>query len=350
MSIQTPSENNSSEIKHQSDEELTKAADAIGNLWSHVAAPVLKNTIKAFNQLCSSAVKIPITYLEGIESEIRAASEARVNIISASGKQIEEQIQVDPEFAKVAIQKYGSKIIREQINLDKVCKVAATQLQEQAMLPSNNSQTAKEIPPIDDDWLNSFEKEASQKSTEEMQLLFGRILASEINQPSSFSIKTVKLIGQLDSRTANLFRLLCSLSISLRLSDNNIIDARVLSLGGNAASNSLQNYGLNFDQLNVLQEYGLIISDFNSYMDYSMCVAIGKTVALPLKYQNRDWALVPSAERTIGQELRLDGVALSRSGKELLKIVDIETNDLFTDAIKDFFQKRNLSMVEITNK
>jgi hypothetical protein len=115
-------------------------------------------------------------------------------------------------------------------------------------------------------------------------------------------------------------------------------------------SNSLQNYGLNFDQLNVLQEYGLIISDFNSYMDYNMCVAIGKTVALPLKYQNRDWGLVPSAERTIGQELRLDGVALSRSGKELLKIVDIETNDLFTDAIKDFFQKRNLSMVEITNK
>ncbi len=50
MSIQTPSENNSSEIKHQSDEELTKAADAIGNLWSHVAAPVLKNTIKAFNR------------------------------------------------------------------------------------------------------------------------------------------------------------------------------------------------------------------------------------------------------------------------------------------------------------
>jgi hypothetical protein len=349
MSIQTPSENNSSKIERQSDEELTQAVDAIGNLWSHVAAPVLKNASKAFNQLCSTLTKIPVAYIEGFESEVRATSEARVNIISASGKQIEEQIQVDPEFAKVAIQKYGSKIIREQINLDNVCKVAATQLQAEAKLPINNSQTPREIPAIDDDWLNSFEKEASQKSTEEMQLLFGRILASEINQPSSFSIKTVKLIGQLDSRAANLFRLLCSLSISLSFGDNNIIDARVLSLGGNAGSNSLQNYGLNFDQLNVLQEYGLIISDFNSYMNYGVSVAIGETVPFPLKYQNRYWGLVPSAERTADQELRLNGVALSRSGKELLKIVDIETNDLFTAAIKDFFQKQNLLMVEITN-
>ena len=348
MNIQTSSENNSSKIEHQSDEELTKATEAIGNLWSHVAAPVLKNTIKAFNQLCSAAIKIPIACIEGFESEIRAESEARVNIISATGKQIEEQINVDTEFAKVAIQKYGSKIIREQINIDKVCKVAAGQLQSEATLHSNNNQTTKEIPAIDDDWLNSFEKEASQKSTEEMQLLFGRILAGEISQPSSFSIKTVKLIGQLDSRTANLFRLLCSLSISLR-DANNIIDARVLSIGGNAASNSLQNYGLNFDKLNVLQEYGLIISDYNSYMNYGMCVAIGETVLFPLKYQNRDWGLVPSTERTIGEELRLHGVALSRSGKELLKIVDIETNDLFTVAVKDFFQKQNLSMVEITN-
>lgn len=349
MSIQTPSENNSSNIELQSDEELTQAVDAIGNLWSHVAAPVLKNASKAFSQLCSALTKIPVAYIEGIESEIRAASEARVNIISAIGKQTEEQIQVDPEFAKAAIQKYGSKIIREQRNLDKVCKVAATQLQAEATLSSNSTQTAKEIPPIDDDWLNSFEKEASQKSTEEMQLLFGRILAGEISQPSSFSIKTVKLIGQLDSRTANLFRLLCSLSISLR-GTNNIIDARVLSLGGNAASNSLLKFGLGFDQLNVLQEYGLIISDYNSYMNYGCCVAIGKTVLFPLKYQNRDWGLFPPTERNIGQELPLHGVALSRSGKELLKIVDIETNDSFTAAIKDFFQKQNLSMVEITNQ
>ena len=78
MSIQTPSENNTSKIERQSDEELTKAADAIGNLWSHVASPVLKNAIKAFSQLCSSATKIPVAYMEGFESEIRATSEKRL--------------------------------------------------------------------------------------------------------------------------------------------------------------------------------------------------------------------------------------------------------------------------------
>ena len=119
------------------------------------------------------------------------------------------------------------------------------------------SESSKEAAPISDDWLNAFETEAARMSSAQMQRLFGKILAGEIQRPSSFSIKTIKLMSQLDNQAAALFRQLCSLSVSIRIPNTQMIyDVRVASMG-NAALNSLQQYGLTFDSLNVLQEYAL---------------------------------------------------------------------------------------------
>ena len=52
--------------------------------------------------------------------------------------------------------------------------------------------------PISEDWFNIFEKEASQKSSEEMQRRFAQVLAGEIEKPGSHSIKAVKALGDMD--------------------------------------------------------------------------------------------------------------------------------------------------------
>src|SRR5258705_13301622 len=99
-----------------------------------------------------------------------------------------------------------------------------------------------EPPPISEDWLNAFESEAAQLSSEQMQRLFGKILAGEIRRPTSYSIKTLKLMAQLDNQAATLFKRFCSLSISLRgPRTNQIIDARVVSMG-RPGQNSLQQH------------------------------------------------------------------------------------------------------------
>lgn len=312
-----------------------------------IPAPIRKNAFKAFAQLCTATIDIPVAYLEGIAAEKRAETQGRVKIISTGADQIASQMNVDPEYARAAVKKYGQKIVREQVNLDQVSEVAANQIRQDATLLVGEQATASETAPINDDWLNHFAKEASQKSTEEMQLLFGRILAGEIQRPSSFSIKTLKLLGELDTRAAALFRQLCSLCVALK-AGNILIDARVASLGGNANSNSLQSYGLSFDQLNVLHEYGLIIPDYNSYMDYRPCIADqALKVRIPFKYQNRDWGLIASSDRPTDQELRLHGVALSRSGKELTKIVEIGPAEEYTSGLHEYFEKQSLRMVEI---
>ncbi|MBW4528175.1 MAG: DUF2806 domain-containing protein [Phormidium tanganyikae FI6-MK23] len=329
------------------------AQDTVTNLMtgSSIPAPVRRNAFKAFGQLCTAAIDIPVSHLEGIAAEKRAETQARVKLIDIGADQIAQQMEMPAEYARAAVKKYGQKIIREQANLDMVSEIAARQIQQQAVLPKPEFDATAEVPPINEDWLNNFEKQASQKSTEEMQILFGRILAGEIQKPSSFSIKTVNLLGELDSGVAALFMQLCSLCVCLKAEDH-YVDARVMSLAGNAASNALRNYGLNFDQLNILQEHDLIISDYNSYFDYRMCVArkaggVSNLVAFPFHYQNKDYAFLPIGERSEDQALQLYGVALSKSGKELLRIIEIQPSEDYTRALTDYFVRQNLQMIEI---
>lgn len=340
---------NSIESENSENSALSVVTDTVTDLiiGTTIPAPIRKNVFKAFDRLCSATIDIPVAYLEGKSAERRAETQARIKLIVTGGDQIAKQMDVEPEYAQSAVKKYGQKILREQINIDKTCDVAAEQIKQDAHNSKAEPGVNEEVPPIDDDWLNSFEKEAGLKSSEEMQLLFGRILAGEIQKPSSFSIKTVKLLAGLDNYVAELFQHFCSLCVSLQL-HNTVLDARVLSLGGNAGSNSLKDYELNFDQLNLLHEYGLIIPDYNSWFDYKLCVVNeNQQVLLYFIYQNQNWGFIPINNRSNDQELRFHGVALSRSGKELLNIVDIQTDEKYTTALQEYFKSLNLQMTEV---
>ena len=185
-----------------------------------------------------------------------------------------------------------------------------------------------------------------------MQLLFGKILAGEIRRPSSFSIKAVKIMGEIDTVVANLFKRLCSMCIVMRIPDTDqIVDARVVSLSGNAENNSLREYGLSFYELNILHEYGLIISDYNSYMNVRVLVA-GRSPEnrLVMSYQNTYWDMLSEVDRKDGQELNLHGVALSQAGRELLNIVEVEPVENYTNDLVEFLAKKKIKMVPISEE
>ena len=174
-------------------------------------------------------------------------------------------MQTDPEYARIAVQKFGHRVLREQVNLDMISQRAASEIQDAGDSIGQSSEESSDE--INDDWLNAFEVEARQKSTEEMQALFGKILAGEITRPGSFSTRTIKILGSLDQNVANHFVKLCSMCVSTGFDD-----VRVPSLGGNAGSNALQEYGMNFATLNLLNEHGLIISDYNSWWEFTPCI------------------------------------------------------------------------------
>ena len=351
---QTQFDETKSDLPSTTDEAVNPALDAATELVldSTIPAPIRRNVFKALDRLGSALIDIPVGALERRSAEKRSESEARIKITEAVNAQIVQQIKVDPEFPQRASNTFAKKILREQFNLEKTLGFATDILKRKKYDNSANQQADPETEQsIDDDWFNIFEKEASQKSSKDMQLRFGRVLAGEIEKPGSYSIKAVKLLGELDQNTAALFKSLCSACVVLeRHYDQHILDIRVSSLGGNAGQNVLGKYGLGFDQLNILNEYNLIISDYNSQFPYYSSIVDERSMGSPFWHQGRYWILepLPKWDRSQWLQFKLSGVAFSRVGRELFYIVDQDPLPKYTQELNNFFSKQNLAMVEVS--
>ncbi|PIF74402.1 uncharacterized protein DUF2806 [Variovorax sp. 54] len=337
MSEQEPNKIVSTEPDEESST-LSVIVGAIGDYLGDIPAVIKKNIGKAFGQL----MKIPGAWIDGTAAEIKAHSEARVALTKATAKSIAKKIDIDDSIAVIAAETHASKILRQTVNTAKVLQHAASDIKRDPP-PADQA-----ISDITDDWLNAFEQEAVNMSSEQMQKLFGKILAGEIRRPTTYSIRTVKLMAQLDNRAAELFRNLCSSALTLQLGPD-VQDSRVVAVAGSAASNGLQKYGLSFSDLNILFEYGLIINDYNSYMPYQFAIVEENKIRLPFRYMNSHFGLKPMKEMSQEQKqaFRLNGVALSRAGMELINIVDIEENLNYTAALREHMTAQGFEIVPV---
>ena len=273
-----------------------------------------------------------------LQTIANAQADARERLTSSN-----TAIRGELTIAETVNQRIQFQEEKRQGNIGAVVRQAAAQL------------GGKDVPDHepDHDWTARFFNEIQDVSSGDMQTLWAKVLAGEVERPGSTSIKTLSILKNLDRVSAALFRTLCSACVSIRLDENQFIDARVPSLGSNAASNGLQEYGLDFGNLNVLNEHGLIISDYNSWFDCRACVGVfsdeakPKIVRYPFSFQGRYWVLLPTAKRTVNRDFKLSGVALTCSGQELSVIVDLEPMDKYAQALMKFFKAKHLQMTEL---
>ena len=206
---------------------------------------------------------------------------------------------------------------------------------------------------VDHDWTARFFSDVQDVSSEEMQKLWGKILAGEVERPGNTSIKTLGILKNLDKAVASLFRKLCSSCVSIRPDGMSFMDARVPSLGGEAGNNALSDYGLSYGNLNVLNEHGLIVSDYNSWYDIRATIGIAPVgappalIRIPFSFQGKYWILVPTSQRDLNKELRLSGVALTKSGQELSRVVELEAAGKYALDLRAYFKKNGLTMTEV---
>ena len=269
-----------------------------------------------------------------------AQSDARAALASTGSN-----VQVEVDIAETIRQRIQFQEEKRHGNIGSIVDQTAEQLGD------------KEVPDQepDHDWTARFFDYIQDVSSEEMRLLWAKVLAGEIEQPGSVSIRALSILRNLDQAGAKLFQVLCSACITLAPDGLHILDARVPSLGRNAGENSLGEFGLPFGNLNILNEHGLIISDYNSRYDMRMCIGIPASgsdkslsmIRVPFGFQERHWVLTPSAQKTMGAEFSIFGVALTQAGKELSKIIECDEMPEYRAALADFFASRNLIMTEV---
>lgn len=321
--------------------------DLITDAVIPIPAPVRRNLLKAIQQICSAAIDIPVAYFTGIADEKRAETAQRIKLINTSGEQIAQQMQIDPEYARTAVRKFGQRVLREQVNLDMIAQRTASEIWD-AVNSADQPILSESTETISDDWLNVFEAEGRLKSTEEAQAQFSKILAGEIQNPGSFSTRSIRILSSLDQIVANHFVTLCSLGIA------QFDEVRIPSMGGDAANNSLQEYGLGFGTLNLLNEHGLIISDYNSWREITPCRVLPgleqQAVGIPFRHQGRHWLLMPvsnNAKDVANKTIRVHGVALTQAGRELSSIVGIKPMNAYTERLAKYFERQGFRMTEV---
>lgn len=212
----------------------------------------------------------------------------------------------------------------------------------------------KEVPDIepDHDWTARFFNDVQDVSSEEMQVLWAKVLAGEVEQPGSTSIRALGILKYLDRTTAQLFAKFCSACVFITPEEGrDMLDARVPALEGKAASNSLESFGFSFTALNRLNEHGLIISDYDSWYDYKWSILQAtqefQYPGLPFHHQGQQWRLIPDSDWVPIQECIVAGPALSLSGRELSKVVKQEPMLQYTERLQAFFLAQKLQMKRV---
>lgn len=85
---------------------------------------------------------------------------------------------------------------REQQNVEAVCANAAEELQKETTVPDGKPEP---------EWVSRFFDISSGITSEELQYIWGRILAGEIKRPGSFSLRTLDVLRNLSRREAENF-------------------------------------------------------------------------------------------------------------------------------------------------
>ena len=84
--------------------------------------------------------------------------------------------------------------IRGEVNVSKVLLSAEADLADDPQAPPDRT--------VDDDWLFRWRDAASVVSSEELQTLWGRVLAGEIKSPGSFSLRTLEFLKNISHEEA----------------------------------------------------------------------------------------------------------------------------------------------------
>lgn len=149
--------------------------------------------------------------------------------------------RIEPTLALSDAVEYGNRAaadaaVRSEINASKAILFAEEQLAYDTQTPPTRD--------IDEDWLFVWREYAGKVSAEDLQRLWGSVLAGEVKAPGRYSIRTLEFLKTLSKPEAEMISRLASY----------VIDGRV----ARAQSAYLDSKGLNFSTLLVMQELGVV--------------------------------------------------------------------------------------------
>lgn len=165
--------------------------------------------VSAIDRLGGNVVDLLGSPIDGWNERRKAKLAGEKLLIEAAAKFGVNELTKDGEFATRVFANHFGKLAREQTNRDAVLEVAAEDL------TSSARETGGEGPAqLDEVFLDRFDAYAAQATTDALREKWGRILASEVRKPGTFSNKVMRVVDELAPETALLFEEVCKHRLS----------------------------------------------------------------------------------------------------------------------------------------
>ncbi|MCW8828670.1 MAG: DUF2806 domain-containing protein [Gammaproteobacteria bacterium] len=135
--------------------------------------------------------QLPVTYNNG-QVEVWQKPEDKTLVLDSSSSGERAALRVDYQERK------------RQSNIESVTSAAAIELANSDDVPNEE---------LDEDWITRFFNSAQDVSSEQMQEIWGRILAGEIKRPGQYSLKTLDFLKNLTKKDATQIEKVCKLAL-----------------------------------------------------------------------------------------------------------------------------------------
>ena len=235
--------------------------------------------------------------------QIRKEADAQAYAIRVIGK-AQAEVETEARLIELETEERISKRIiaresKRQDNIDAVVEMAANNLKGESVSEE----------PVDIDWATRFFGIVQDVSREEMQILWARILAKEIERPSSFSMRTLEVLRNISFNEAETFEKVAQ--FILFQNDYFIYNNETV----------LDQFGIHYLDLALLKECGLLQSgdlvkkNYDSKPDRDIVAGIvyGKYIIL---------MTIPKGAKKI----RIPVILLTKVGQEIFSLLEPATN------------------------
>lgn len=255
---------------------------------------------------------------------IRKEAEAeayKIGIIEkAKANAIAEGKIIDLELYENIQERIIHQETRKQINIDNIAQIAANQLNQEKEVSEEK---------VEDDWTTRFFKIAEDISDDEMQNLWGRILAGEIKQPKSFSLRTLEILKNLSKYEAEVFTKFANLK--LNSGNTNVIynqdNGKFLE----------SEFGITFTERLLLTELGLISSENNLEFSFN---ATGETERTDVLIYGSKGIVLYKKANVPKQAIQV--LVYTSIGAELSKLIEQDININYLKKICSSFVNPNV--------
>lgn len=317
-------------MSEEKDKELIKSSgieteDVLSAIDGIPLPPAIKKNLwKSLGRLITGVVDIPVAYLESKAESIKGETIALNVFRTKVAEKASDEFMQDENLMNRAVDYYGSKLLKEQINRENVLNKATDELK----LNPPEKDTEKEI---DEDWLDMFSRISETKSNEEVQLILSKILAGEIKRPGSFGPKTLQTLTLLDHDTAKIFRDFCSISYELPQLGDQMVQV-ICQPFGSPGSNGLKDFNLSYANLSQLQDAGLIQYDLTAWRDMHPALFI-----MPFKIGNKMFQFKNLGELE-HKPIRTKIINFTRVGLELRRVLEMNSNDSYNEKLIEWIK------------